>query len=96
MKQPGGKEILVQGRPKNTAVNWINDQIKSLIRVRLRAVSQYMFQLCLEQAECAFGHANSCRQNTWWCVAYHDLLPRPNSLHLIITDDESYISASKP
>lgn len=32
MKQPGGKAILVQGRPKNTSVDWINDQIKDLIQ----------------------------------------------------------------
>ena len=33
MKQPGGKEILVQGRPKNAGVDWISGQIRELIRV---------------------------------------------------------------
>ena len=33
LKQPNGKDILVKGRPQNVAVEWINDQIRELIRV---------------------------------------------------------------
>ncbi len=33
LKSPGGREVLVQGRPKNTEVNWINDQIRELLKV---------------------------------------------------------------
>ena len=41
LKQPGGKEILVEGRPKNAKVNWINDQIRDLIKVGSAAGSPH-------------------------------------------------------
>ena len=41
LKQPGGKDILVQGRPKNKGVNWINDQIRDLIKVCPAVVTRH-------------------------------------------------------
>ncbi|KAK9791832.1 hypothetical protein WJX73_004695, partial [Symbiochloris irregularis] len=35
LKKPGGKEILVSGRPDNYDVNWINDQIQDLLAAPL-------------------------------------------------------------
>ena len=43
LKKPGGKEILVSGRPDNHDVNWINDQIQDLL-----AVSLHSLGLCLQ------------------------------------------------
>lgn len=39
LQKPGGKEILVSGRPDNYDVNWINDQIQDLLAVSLHSAS---------------------------------------------------------
>lgn len=35
LKQPGGRDVLIQGRPKNIGVGWINDQIRDLIKASI-------------------------------------------------------------